>query len=134
MSNTPLTTFIIDCPECKAKVAAVAHGEVRTRGGVDEEGDEHYGQCLAIGQCPKCRCLLAGASQQVGIENYDSYRDEWGDFVRVYPKPRRTFVSNRIPSLVTDSVTEADKALQANANTAACVMLDAHWKPCVAIY
>lgn len=49
--------------------------------------------------------------------------DSWSDVVRVYPKPPKTFLSYRIPRIVTDSITEADRSLQANANIAACVML-----------
>ena len=43
--------------------------------------------------------------------------------VRIYPKPPKTFLSRRIPKSVHDSISEADKSLQANANIAACVML-----------
>lgn len=104
-------------------MAAVEHGVVRHSGGIDSEGDEHYGVCLAIGQCPRCRTLVAAEAQQVRIGGYDAHDDEWGDFVRVYPKPPRTFSSRRIPTAVTHSILEAEKAIQANAHTAACVML-----------
>ena len=43
--------------------------------------------------------------------------------MRIFPKPPKTFSSYRIPKVVSDSITEADRSLQANANIAACVML-----------
>jgi hypothetical protein len=43
--------------------------------------------------------------------------------VRVYPQPPKAFNSHRIPNVVKDSLLQADRSLQANANTAACVML-----------
>jgi hypothetical protein len=122
MSEEISETFVVDCPQCKAKVAAIQYGIVQQGGGVDQ-GEPHYGSSLAVGKCPKCYTLLAGESKQVAIWGYDSDKDEWADFVRVYPKPSRAFISIRIPSHVRDSITEADKALQANANMAACAML-----------
>jgi len=95
----------------------------RLSGGVNEEGEECYGAALAVGKCPACHCLIAAEARQTGIEGYDAREDEWGDFVRVYPKPPKTFLSKKLPSYVMHSLSEADKAMQANANDAACVML-----------
>ena len=53
---------------------------------------------------------------------YDADFDRWSDVVRIYPKPPKAFHSSRIPRVVKDSLIEADRALQANANIAACVM------------
>ena len=123
MSERPLPTFIVDCPRCKAKVAAVEHGRVSRVGGVNsEDGEPDYGISVALGRCPKCYCILVGESPQVCIGNYDSYEDEWGDAVRVYPDPPKAFTSQRIPKVVSDSITEGLKSLQAGANVAACVM------------
>src|SRR5262249_29476153 len=47
----------------------------------------------------------------------------WYDTIRVYPQLARMPSSSRIPKIVDDSLMEADKALQANAPNAACVML-----------
>jgi hypothetical protein len=115
-------TFIVDCPTCKAKVAALEHGSVKHYGGVDSEGDAHYGVTVSLGACPKCRTIIVGEEQQIRIEGYDSHEDEWADAIRVFPEPPKTFTSNRIPKVVTESISEADRSLQANANTAACVM------------
>jgi hypothetical protein len=41
----------------------------------------------------------------------------------VFPQPSKSFSSCRIPRIVTDSLHEADRSLQAGANIAACVML-----------
>jgi hypothetical protein len=122
MSDPTPRTFIVDCPTCKAKVAALEHGHVKKNGGIDQEGNEHYGISVSLGMCPKCRTILVGESQQIGIERYDSEYDEWADAIRVYPEPPKTFTSNRIPKVVSESIAEADKSLQANANIAACVM------------
>ena len=72
--------------------------------------------------CPKCRSVLVGESQQVAIAGYDAYENQWGDSVRVYPEPPKTFTSPRIPKVVSESISEGLKSFQANANVAACVM------------
>ncbi|HUV63583.1 MAG TPA: DUF4145 domain-containing protein [Sedimentisphaerales bacterium] len=122
MTAQTVKTFIIDCPWCKAKVAAIEHGRARQAGRSYEDG-EPYGNILAVGECPSCHSLLAGESHQVDFEGWDAAEDRWSDIVRIYPKPPRTFLSYRIPNSVRDSIGEADKSLQANANIAACVML-----------
>jgi hypothetical protein len=119
MSND---TFIIDCPSCNAKVAAAKKGTAINKW-FDYESGEPSAYQLAIGQCPNCSGLLVGESRQIRFEEYNAEFDEWEEFVRVYPKPLRTFVSLRIPRVVKESLNEAEKCLQANANTAACAML-----------
>lgn len=64
-----------------------------------------------------------GESRQTWFKGFDSEYDRWSDYVRVYPKPPKTFTSFEIPNVVKDSIIEAERALQANANIAACVML-----------
>lgn len=120
-TTTP-KTFIVDCSTCKAKVAALEHGCVMRSGGASPEGDIEYGVSISLGVCPKCRTILVGESQQVGIEGCDSEYDEWAEAIRVYPEPPKTFTSNRIPKVVSESISEADRSLQANANIAACAM------------
>ncbi len=117
-----ISTFIIDCPWCKAKVAAQERGRAE-RSGFYDETPEPYGNRLLIGICPICDSLLAGESQQVRFEGYDSDEDRWSDVVRVYPKPPKAFSSSRIPRVIKDSLIEADRSLQASANIAGCVML-----------
>lgn len=114
-------TFIIDCPYCKAKVAAIQSG-LGERGYFDHELGEPYGHRLYVGSCPVCSTLLAGESTQIAFEDHGAEEDAWSDVIRVYPKPYRTFTSFRIPRSVIESLKEADRSLQANANTAACVM------------
>jgi hypothetical protein len=123
MTEKPTPTFIVDCPICKAKVAAHEHGHLSTDSYVDREtGDVSYGITISLGKCPKCHLILVGESQQIAIENYDSEYDEWADPIRVYPDPPKTFRSTRIPKNVSDSISEGMKSLQASANVAACVM------------
>jgi len=116
-------TFIIDCPVCKAKVAAIERGS-GTQSYWDDEAMEPLGTKLIIGSCPKCGELLVGKTDQVDFEGYqDAERDRWSRFiVRVYPNPHKTFRSNRIPPAALESLSEADRSLQADANIAACAM------------
>jgi len=115
-------TFIIDCPFCKAKVAAIEQGSASITD-FDEDVGEPFGTKLIVGSCPRCRQPLAGESQQVDFQGFQgAEEDRWSDVVRIYPKPRKTFLSYRIPRAAIESLSEADRSLQANANIAACVM------------
>jgi hypothetical protein len=120
--RTMQATFIVDCPICRAKVAAIETGRAEYSY-FDDESQEPYAERVHIGNCPKCNRILVGESVQVDFENYTADYDRWSDAVRVHPKPPKTFSSSRIPKVVRDSLLEADKSLQAGANIAACVML-----------
>jgi hypothetical protein len=122
-SDAPATRrFIIDCPTCKAKVAATELGRAEITEW-DDEIDGPIGERLYLGQCPSCKSLLAGKSHQVDFAGFDADEDAWSDIIRVYPKPPKTFLSSRIPRVVKDSLNEAHHSLQGGANIAACVML-----------
>jgi len=112
---------VVDCPECKVKVAAELKGSA-SQDGYSEEAGGPYGNRLLVGICPRCNTLVAAETHQTAFAQFDSDRDEWSDCVRIYPNPVRTFSSSHIPRLVTSSLAEADKSLQAGAYTAACVM------------
>jgi len=115
-------TFIVDCPHCKAKVAAEETG-CAEKTGFDDNAVEPYGLRVHVGNCPRCKTPLAAQSQQLRFKGWeDEDEDVWSDPVRVYPKPPKSFSSFRIPSTVTKSLSEADVALQGNASLAACVM------------
>jgi Domain of unknown function (DUF4145) len=115
-------TFIVDCPICKAKVAAEETGRAEHTGFDDEAGEPH-GHRLSVGKCPRCDTLLVGESRQLQFDGWEGDEiDRWSDPVRVHPKPPKTFSSFRIPNSVVVSLTEADNALQASAQFAACVM------------
>lgn len=114
-------TFVIDCPICNAKVAVIEKG-VAINTGFDEVNMEPYGVKLVIGSCPRCETLLAGKSHQISFKDYGMDEDRWSDAVRIYPKPPKEFLSSRIPQSVRESLSEADRSMQANANIAACVM------------
>ncbi len=113
-------TFIIDCPSCKAKVGAIEHGKA-VRTWLDDGGSPGADR-ITVGTCPKCGGFLVGESTQLEFEDIDAEYDRWSDEVRVYPKPAKAFSSHRIPKTLTDSLVEADRSMQANANMAACVM------------
>jgi hypothetical protein len=113
--------FVIDCPQCKAKVGAEISG-IAENSGVDYYSNEPYADRLYVGKCPRCGTLLAGESHQTGFTQYNAEFDEWSDVVRLYPKPMKIFSSRRIPSSVTSSLNEGDRSFQAGAYSAACVM------------
>jgi Domain of unknown function (DUF4145) len=116
-------TFIIDCPKCEAKVACDVKGILDNQH-YDSEASEPYGHRLAMGSCPSCGTSLVGRAEQTDFEGWEgSEHDRYGDYVRVYPKPPKTFSSNRIPRALTQSLLEAERSLQAGASIAACVML-----------
>ncbi len=121
--DEPKATFVVDCPTCRAKVAAIQCGHAeRFWSDADGPGDPE-GRRVAVGNCPKCHTILVGEQRQIAFENWDSDEDVWSDFTRVFPEPPKTFASWRIPNVVRDSLTEAEKSLQAGANIAGCVML-----------
>lgn len=122
MATAIQRTFIVDCPWCKAKVAASETGRAE-RSGYHEDAGEPYGTKVLVGTCPRCSSILVGETDQIGFESYDSDEDRWSDVVRIYPKPPKVFSSYRIPKVVKDSLNEADRSMQAGANIAACVML-----------
>jgi Domain of unknown function (DUF4145) len=117
-----MATFIIDCPQCKAKVGAERKGQIDSQS-VDD-GGYPYGERVLIGICPSCSSSLVGRAEQITFENYyGEEHDSFSDVVRVYPNPPKVFTSSRIPRPLTQSLVEADRSLQAGANIAACVML-----------
>jgi hypothetical protein len=115
-------TFIIDCPVCRAKVAAVESGSA-SRSYYDDDAGEPFSERVQLGKCPICKHILVGHSEQIEFAEVNSDYDRWSDVVRVYPLPPKSFSSIRIPSVVKESLVEADKSLQAGANRAGCVML-----------
>jgi Domain of unknown function (DUF4145) len=115
-------TFIVDCPKCRAKVAAEESGRAQFSEW-DEDVGEPSGELVQVGQCPRCRIILVARSVQLDFKGYeDSPEDQWSAAERVYPKPAKTFFSRRISRTLTISLLEADRCLQANANMAACTM------------
>ncbi len=117
-----MSTFIIDCPECRAKVAAEEKGRASSSGQEPESG-EPYGYAIYLGRCPSCGVLLVGESHQVDFAGIDAEDDRWSDVVRVYPRPKKAFSSFNIPKVVKDSLSEADRCMQVESYTAACAMI-----------
>lgn len=116
-----MPTFIIDCPRCRAKVGVEQTGCAERKGFDDEDGEPHA-EKIIVGLCPSCSTPLAGHTQQVRFEGWQSDEyDQWSDVIRVHPQPSKTFSSDRIPKTVTQSLLEADRTLQAGAYIATCV-------------
>ena len=122
MATANQRTFIVDCPWCKAKVAASESGRAE-KSGYDDDVGEPWATKVLVGTCPRCSSILVGETNQIGFEGIDSDEDRWSDVVRIFPKPPKVFSSYRIPRVVKDSLNEADRSMQAGANIAACVML-----------
>jgi hypothetical protein len=114
------STFIVDCHQCRAKVAALETGRAE-QSGTDEGSMDPWATRVLIGTCPSCSTILVGESTQLDFAEYDADHDRWSDVVRVFPKPPKAFASYRIPRVVKDSLLDADRSLQSNANIAACV-------------
>jgi hypothetical protein len=118
-----MTTFIIDCPRCKARVGAEQGVHVDSSY-FDDDAGEPYGHRISVGKCPHCKIILVGRSEQLQFEGYQgSEYDTFGDIVRVHPNPPKAFTSYRIPRTLRQSLLEADLSLQVGANIAACMML-----------
>lgn len=114
-------TFIIDCPDCRAKVAALQFNFAERF--TSDSASQPCGKRVYTGECPRCSLIVVGESNLIEFENIDVDEDRWSDIVRVYPRPAKTFSSWRIPKVIIDSLSEADKSMQAGANIAACAML-----------
>lgn len=116
-----MATFIIDCPNCKAKVGAEQNGSADY---FSNAHGEPYGERVHVGHCPQCKVILGGRAEQLAFAGYQGDEDDvYSDVVRVYPHPPKTFTSYRIPRVLNQSLLEADRSFQAGANMAACVML-----------
>jgi hypothetical protein len=115
-------TFIIDCPTCKAKVAAIQKSKAKI-GGAHEESGEPFCKAVYVGSCPICQDILVGNSYQIDFEGFDAEEDRWSDIVRVFPQPNKAFSSFNIPKIVKSSFSEADKCIQVGAYTASCLMV-----------
>lgn len=57
-------TFIIDCPYCKAKVAATESGRAECAA-YDDEAMQPCCSRVFVGNCPKCSAILVGQSDQL---------------------------------------------------------------------
>ena len=122
MTSVKQRTFIVDCPRCKAKVAASESGRAESSG-YDDDAGEPWATKVLVGNCPSCSSILVGETYQIRFDDFDSDEDSWSDVVRIFPKPPKVFSSYRIPRVVKNSLKEADRSMQAGANIAACVML-----------
>jgi Domain of unknown function (DUF4145) len=115
--------FIVDCPSCKVKVIAKEEGRAeRLVRNFDLPPFELSGERIFVGSCQTCSTLLVGQSLQMEFAEFYPLEDRWSEVIRVYPKPTKRFSSDRIPRVVEHSLIEADRSLQASANTAACAM------------
>lgn len=109
-----LLHVIIDCPFCKSRVDAKAHGSLKH----DEEDFLSFPYTVELCACPSCGAILVGQRELIGIENG---RDIWGEPRRLWPEPKRV-ISLSVPPIVKVSLEEADRCFAAAAYSACAVM------------
>jgi Domain of unknown function (DUF4145) len=114
-------TFVVDCFYCKSKKAVIEQGTVERRGMDSEDGE--WGQRIKIGQCSTCGDILVAEAKLIAVEDEFGQRYTWSDEIRVHPCPGKEFASDRIPNTLRQSLVQAERSMQANANIAACAML-----------
>lgn len=78
-----MATFIVDCPTCKAKVAAEETGRAEDTG-FDNEVGEPYGWRLFVGKCPRCTNLTAAESRQLRFKGGTGTTKMFGQTPCVY--------------------------------------------------
>ena len=105
--------MIIECPYCESKVDGKVIGEH-----VSFSDEDPFPFKAVLLECPACKESLLGCQEliQVGPE-----QEEWITGNRLWPKPAN---SNRwlLPSIVGDSLEEAEKCYNARAYSACAVM------------
>ena len=105
--------MIIECPYCESKVDGKVIGEHVT---FSEEDQSPFKAVLL--ECPVCNESLLGCQELVQI---GPDQEEWITGNRLWPKPTNS--SNwLIPSIVRDSLEEAQKCYTAKAYSACAVM------------
>ena len=106
--------MIIECHQCKARVDAEEVGHV-------EFEEAFWFERVYLLRCPVCKNALVGLCSDVQTEK----GQEWGQLVRVYPKPGRSASLSEfsgLPKVVIDSLKEAEKCVQVGAYLAAAAM------------
>lgn len=107
--------MVIDCYRCKVSVDATCHGSLEAY--VPDEDPEPYK--VELLQCPRCNCILVGYSEHT----YEEWNKPpaWSHGERLWPHPRKT-ISWHVPSIVRNSIQEAEKCFNASAYSACAVM------------
>ena len=101
--------MLIECHQCKARVDATVIGM--------HEEKEIFDNRTYLLACPSCKTALVGFTEE-SIRNDKPY---WPDLTRVYPRPRRLLGSS-IPTIVRQSIDEAERCMQAGAHLASAAM------------
>jgi hypothetical protein len=106
--------MLIDCPHCKARVDAKAHGERTTY----DANRDAFPYRVAVLECVTCHRTLVGFQEQV---HHPDLGEVWTHTDRLWPEPKR-LISGAIPDIVRISLEEADRCFNAGAYSAAAVM------------
>ncbi len=102
--------MLIDCHICKAKVQAEVLGQ-------HDDEEFIFSTRTYLLKCTSCNTALIAESN----EDYSEGKTIWSHPVRVHPKPKRSLGSD-IPSIVKNSIDEAERCMQAGAYLAATAM------------
>ena len=103
--------MLIECNECKAKVDAEVlsfHEHLHA---------DIFSYRTYLLKCPSCNIALVGESEEI----FNDGEKYWSDVTRVFPSPRR-LIRYGIPEVVSNSINEAERCMQAGAFLATAAM------------
>lgn len=105
----------IDCPDCESKIGA----KILSSSSFFEEGS---GLTLIVYllKCPVCSLPICAVSEMEIAGTIDDPEWEEGSLDRVWPYPKKFFFD--LPTSVKESLEEAEKCFNVNANLACSVM------------
>lgn len=107
--------MIIECSFCEAKVAGkVLFEHIKL---IDPDGP--FLCKISLLECPSCENTLLGSQYNKGNTPID--KAEWNPATREWPKPKKYF-DWQLPTIVRESLVEADKCYKAKAYIACAVM------------
>lgn len=112
-------SHVVDCPTCRAAVAAEVIAKDREWDGDEEETPIQHVFLV----CPRCRGAFLAMREGTAGSSWgsgDTYV-EWKALRVLYPADRRTLDSS-VPGAIASSFQEALTCLQAGAHTAAAIM------------
>lgn len=107
--------MIIECPYCEANVDGKVLGEHLNHGSYDCP----VAYKVSLLECPSCNATLVGCQDE--DENPYSKQRFHSKVTRMWPEPKKYF-DWQLPTIVRESLTEADKCYKAKAYIACAVM------------
>ncbi len=111
-------SLLVNCPNCRARVAADVRGE-DSYVGTNEAEEVTGGLRICILRCSTCSDILASVQQ---LQAFEDGIETWSDAQRIWPQPP-TPISTSIPREIRDSLLEAEGCLQCGTYTASVAMI-----------